>query len=500
MAYEVVVVGGGVGGLTVAALLAARGVKVCLLEKEALAGGCAATFQKFGYTFESTASLYAGWWPGEIHERVFAELPVSAPEVRPVSPAYVVRLPDQTEVALTENDEAFEQNLRAAFPECATAAINLYREIMSTGAALTRVAARLPDLATASRLRRLRASAPEALLASRVLATAAHTTAQHLQQTSERFRRFIDAQLQIFAQCASEDCAYLYSCVALGLPRRGMHAITGGVSSLTDALVAAIKKSGGTVRLNAPVLRLAYNSSGHATGVDLLSGERVEATRAIISNLTIWDTYGKLVGLSHTPEETRQRLKALRGWGAYLLYLGMDEAAALRLPADHLLALTDWQTGQAYNPEATQFMFASAPDRDTRAPAGKRAVTVSTFTDAAQWFAFHEDDTEHESQDQQMLEQCWQRLHAALPELGDQIEVIETATPRTFYDNTRRKLGMVSGVGQSLNVFGSNSPTHRTSLPNLFLVGDTTFPGNGIAAVTHSALIVANELAPPVKK
>jgi phytoene dehydrogenase-like protein len=26
------------------------------------------------------------------------------------------------------------------------------------------------------------------------------------------------------------------------------------------------------------------------------------------------------------------------------------------------------------------------------------------------------------------------------------------------------------------------------------MVGDTTFPGNGVAAVTHSALIVANEL------
>ncbi len=500
MAHEVVVVGGGTGGLTAAALLAARGVDVCLLEKEAQAGGCAATFEKFGYRFESTASLYAGWGAGEIHERVFAELPVGPPEVRPARPAYVVRLPDMTEVALTEDDAEFEKNLRAAFPECAEAAINFYREIGPIGAALERVAARVPDLPTASRIRRLTATASEALVAPRILAAMKKPTAAHLSQTSMRFRRFIDVQLQIFAQCASEECAYLYACVALGLPRRPMHTIRGGAAALTDALTASIVKSGGRVRLNAPVLRLAFDSSGRARGVDLLSGERIEATRAIISNLTVWDTYGKLVGLSRTPEAIRSRLKTLRGWGAYLLYLGMDEAAATHLPAEHVLTLTDWQEGQAYDAETTQLMFAAAPLWDTRAPAGKRAVTVSTFTEASQWFGFHEDEAEHEAQDQQMLEACWQRLHAAMPELGDRIEVIETATPRTFYESTRRKLGMVGGLGQSLAVFGPNTLTHRTPFPNLFLVGDSVFPGHGLAAVTHSGLIVANELAPTVKR
>ncbi|MDT7806794.1 MAG: hypothetical protein QOJ70_607, partial [Acidobacteriota bacterium] len=34
----------------------------------------------------------------------------------------------------------------------------------------------------------------------------------------------------------------------------------------------------------------------------------------------------------------------------------------------------------------------------------------------------------------------------------------------------------------------------------LFMVGDTVFPGNGVAAVTHSALVVANEIAPPARR
>lgn len=479
-----------------AALLAARGVDVCLLEKEPRGGGCAVTFERFGYRFEAGASLYASWQPGEIHERVFAELPVPAPEVRPAVPAYVVRLPDGTNVPILENNEEFEETLRRSFPECAEAAVRFYREIRPVGEALTRVARRVPDLRTASALRRARAVVPEIRVAARVVRGMRRTAAEHLAGVSERFLRFIDIQLEIFSQRSSTECAYLYAAVALNLPRRGMYAIRGGASGLADALTESIKKSGGKLRFNSPVLRLAYDAAGRATGVDLLSGERVEASRAVISNLTIWDTYGKLAGTSRTPDNVRRRIKTLRGWGAYLLYLGLDEEVTEELPAEHILALTDWQEQKDYTPEETQFMFGVAPAWDARAPSGKRAVTVSTFTDAEQWFSFHEDETAHEAQDQEMLERWWERIHRSMPELGSRVEVIETATPRSFYDYTRRRLGMVGGLGQSLDVFGMNSFTHRTVIPNLYMVGDTVFPGQGVAGVTQSALIAADEIAP----
>lgn len=500
MDYEVVVIGGGIGGLTAAALLAARGVNVCLFERESRAGGCAATFQKFGYEFEAGAGLYAAWEKGEIHHRVFAELPTPPPIAYPVSPSYIVRLPDETDIAITEHDQEFEDTLGAAFPECARAAIGFYREIAPIGAALRRTLLRLPALRTASRLERWRAIAPEVSVARRVMARMNHTAAERLMHTSLRFRRFIDVQLQIFAQCASDECAYNYAAVALMIPRRGMYGIRGGASALSDALTEAIKRSGGTVKLNAPVLRLASDSSGRAAGVDLLNGETVRATRAVVSNLTVWDTYDKLIGINRTPAAVRSQLKITRGWGAYLVYLGMHEEAAQRLPASHVLALTNWQEEQAYNPETAQFMLAAAPAGDARAPAGFRATTVAAFTDATQWFTFHKDETEHEARDQATLETLWQRLHVAMPELGGDVEVIETATPRTYYDATRRKLGMVGGIRQSLDAFGMNSFSHKTILNNLYMVGDTTFPGQGVAAATLSGLAVADEIAPSLKR
>ncbi|MDX6290679.1 MAG: hypothetical protein QOH42_2478, partial [Blastocatellia bacterium] len=166
---------------------------------------------------------------------------------------------------------------------------------------------------------------------------------------------------------------------------------------------------------------------------------------------------------------------------------------ASRLSSSRILAVTDWQENQTYAPDSGQFVFAVAPAWDARAPEDKIAVTVSTFTHAEDWFAFHQDETAHEEQDQASLESLWSRIHAAMPELGDSIEVIESATPRTFYENTRRKLGMVGMPGGYLKMPGPDQ-AGSTSFPNVFLVGDTTSAAPGLEGVAKSALQLADRL------
>ncbi|MEP6919614.1 MAG: FAD-dependent oxidoreductase [bacterium] len=491
MGHEVVVVGGGIGGLTVAALLAARGVDVCLLERGSSTGGCVASVEKFGYTFDPGVGIYPLWAPGEIHDRVFSELPVDAPEVRPNDSAYVVRFPDHSEISVSANQEEFEAALRSAFPECVEAALKFYRDCGQFSDTLTRAFARTPDLLTRGRATQMRAMAPEFLTAGRMLRMRDDTAQNHLEGASPRFRRFIDAQLQLVSQATGKECNYLRAAVALSIPRQQIFSIRGGAAGLAARLADSIRKSGGRLRLDTPVLRLAYDSSGRAVGVDLMSGETVTATSAIISNLTVWDTYGKLIGLNRTPPEIRRRLGALRSWGAYQLYLGMDETAVARLAGDRVLILSDWQHEQQFDPESSQLVFAAAPDWDTRAPEGKRAATVTAFTDVEQWFTFHESAEQLEQQDQAKLETVWAQLHKGLPELGGGVEVIETATPLACYELTRRKLGMVGSVTSPEGFAMENS----TSLPNVFMVGDTTFPGAGLAGVTFGALALANRLA-----
>src|SRR5256714_4290153 len=262
MAYDVVVVGGGIGGLTTAALLAARGVGVCLVERESRAGGCASTVEHSGHSFETCAGLYASWQPGEIHGRVFDELPVEPPRVREVSPAYTVRLAGGEDVHVGGGLEEFNAILRASFPECAEAAVAFYREATQVADALQRAALHIPALATVSKLRRIRLAASEPRLAPRILAAQGDTAARRLVGTSPRFRRFVDAQLQIFAQVPSDECAHLYAAVALAQPLRGMYAIGGGAQSLPHPLVEIIKSTAGELVLPSATVRALFLSLG----------------------------------------------------------------------------------------------------------------------------------------------------------------------------------------------------------------------------------------------
>ncbi len=61
----------------------------------------------------------------------------------------------------------------------------------------------------------------------------------------------------------------------------------------------------------------------------------------------------------------------------------------------------------------------------------------------------------------------------------------------TFQFYTRRPLGMVGGFAR-MSIFAARGP--QTGLDNLWLVGDSVFPGQSTAGVTLGAMRVAADI------
>lgn len=480
MNYDVVVVGAGIGGLTVAALLAKRGLSTCVLERQAQVGGCISRVEFGGFEFEPGMGIYPEWGPGELYQRLFAELAIDAPKTSLIAADYVVRLAGDCDVALKKNEVEFFAQIRKTFPECKDEAVGFYEKVIRVNQLLS---VSLVKNSFGSSLRRLwtaRTSNNDIKEASKLTAATLATG------TSTRFLRFIDAQLKAFIHTSIDRCSFATASRALTQPRLALYSIEGGVPTLAERLAESIKASGGLVRLNTPVLRLAYSDTGDAIGVDLLSGERVLAKRWIVSNLTVWDTFGKLIGLNKTPPFIKSNLNQIQGNGAYLIFAAVDSSALPRLPAPN-------------------FLVAGIETRDDENLSGELAVTIQensggsstatikTGTQVASWFSFQASEEDYEEWDQTTLEKVWSQLHACVPEFGAGIEVIETANPRTYYDSTRRKLGMVMGTEA---VAGQQELLSQTAIPfpNVVMVGDTTSAVSQVSSVTAAAIALAAKL------
>jgi phytoene dehydrogenase-like protein len=76
----------------------------------------------------------------------------------------------------------------------------------------------------------------------------------------------------------------------------------------------------------------------------------------------------------------------------------------------------------------------------------------------------------------------------AIPGIRKSVDLALPGTPVTFEHYTGRPLGMVGGFPQT-SLFSALGP--RTGIPNLYMVGDSIFPGQSTAGVTLGAMRVA---------
>ena len=76
MEFDIVVIGGGLGGLTAGAKLAKEGRKVLLLEQHDRPGGCATTFKRKGFTIEVGLHEMDGMDGRDMKTRIFRDLGV----------------------------------------------------------------------------------------------------------------------------------------------------------------------------------------------------------------------------------------------------------------------------------------------------------------------------------------------------------------------------------------------------------------------------------------
>ncbi len=493
MGQRVIVIGAGIGGLTAAALLARRGYEVLVLEQAAILGGCASTFRRQGFTFDVGATQVAGLEPGGIHWRVFQDLEQPLPAATICDPACAVYLPGEAEPIQAWHDpHRWQQERQKQFP----GSEHFWELLASLFAISWRFQGRDPVLPPRTLWdlgKLLGAIRPDTLLTMpySLLTVADVLTLLGLGQ-QQRLRRFLDLQLKLYSQVDAAETAVLYGATALAMSQApfGLFHLKGSMQVLAQQLNQGLEKFGGRI-LTRHCVDAIHLEDGRARAVTVrnLRTQQVfrESADQIVANVTVQNLC-QLLG-AQVPRGYNQRMEKLPpASGAFILYLGVREDAIPDPCPPHLQFLYDDHGPIAEN----NSLFVSVSQAgDGRAPEGFRTIIASSFTDARLWWG---DEVDYPARKQAYTQTALERLGQYFDLTSATIQHLEAATPRTFARYTARDLGIVGGLGQRISTFGPFAVGTRTPIPQLWLVGDSTHPGEGTAGVSYGAWTLVEQI------
>ncbi|ACK71729.1 C-3',4' desaturase CrtD [Gloeothece citriformis PCC 7424] len=493
---HIIVIGAGIGGLTAGALLARRGYEVTIYDQAIVPGGCASTFKRRGFTFDVGATQVAGLEPGGIHKRIFDELEVELPPATPCDPACAVFLPGEAQpINVWRDPDQWKLERQKQFP----ASEPFWQLIDKLFQPSWKFQARDPvlpprnlwdiwQLVSAVRLDTL-------ITVPFTLMTVGDALKLYGLYGDKRLKTFLDMQLKLYSQVDADETALLYAATALSVSShpQGLYHLQGSMQVLSDRLVEGLEKYGGKLFMRHTVEQI-NTDSGRVRGVKIRNQKTgevfIQYADHIVANVTAQNLVKLVEDKAFNQLGYQQRIEKLaEPSGAFVIYLGVDRRGIPKECPPHLQFLYEYDGVIGEN--NSLFVSVSKPG-DGRAPEGKATIIASSFTDASMWWKGTKETYEHLKH--QYTSEAIARLGTYFDLSPKMILHQETATPRTFARFTARDKGIVGGIGQRISTFGPFGIGTRTPVKNLWLVGDSTHPGEGTAGVSYSALTVVKQI------
>jgi len=267
----------------------------------------------------------------------------------------------------------------------------------------------------------------------------------------------------------------------------GINYPVGGSGAIPEALCEGIRKFGGAVEFGCDVEEILLEN-GAAQGVRLSDGQ-VFTAKAVISNATVWDTFNRLV---KSPRFQVSEKRFLRAPSWFQLYLGVDASVIPDGFHVHHILVDDWAH---YNePGGTIYFSAPSVLDPSLAPKGKHVVHVFVTDEADRWSEHAREDKQYKQAKEYYGASVIKRTEKILPGLSDAVEVKLLATPLThekYLNRYKGSYGPLLHPGQNVLL----KPQNRTAVKDLYAAGDSTFPGQGVIAVTYSGVSCASYIA-----
>ena len=158
----------------------------------------------------------------------------------------------------------------------------------------------------------------------------------------------------------------------------------------------------------------------------------------------------------------------------------------------HHILVDDWKS---YNKPGGTIYFSAPTILDpSLAPAGKHIVHAFVTGEVEEWQQYERGSSAYLAAKEECAAGIIARTEKILPGLSKAVELKVLATPLTherYLNRFKGSYGPLLKPGQNI----LQKPQNTTPIKNLFATGDSTFPGQGVIAVTYSGVSCASYIA-----
>ena len=490
---HIVIIGAGPGGLTCGMILAKRGYRVTIFEKEPVVGGRNAAITLDRYIFDTGPTfLMMTFILREMFQLAGRDIDDYC-KIIPLDPMYQLSFPDKNFFPTADREKMKEQ-VHTIFPgnekgydlfhkkekvryekmyPCLKKPYSTFASLFS------------PDL--------LKALPHLSLTKSLFQVLGGYFNKEHLKISFTFQAKYLGM--------SPWECPGAFAIIPYIEHAFGIDHVEGGLSEISAAMATVFGEHGGELRLNSPVKKILV-SNGSATGVLLDNGEQVNANAVVINadfGHAMATLFDRGIIRKYTPEKL---LKKKYSCSTFMLYLGVDKLYNeshhnIIIADDYHANIEDIVSGRKLSEDMSVYVRNASVTDSKIAPQGHSAlyvlVPVPNTGAPVTW-------------DKELVaayrEKVIKRIESrtSMTDLSRHIVYEKVIAPNQWETDYDLFLGATFNLGHTLRQMLYLRP-HNTfeEVGNCYLVGGGTHPGSGLPTIYESARISADLVDKKIK-
>ncbi len=482
--YDIVIIGSGLGGLLCGAVLSKEGYSVCVLEKNAIPGGCFQGFRRFGRTLDTGVHYIGSMDEDEPLNRCFSYLGI-------MNEIKLVRLdedgfdrivyPDKS-YSYAMGEKWFIETLAKDFPDERENLQRYMKVISDIASAVTVEGFRKGRISTSN---------------LDIFSLSAWKTIAGITQ-NERLRHVLSNPAMLYGGDKGVSTFYIHAMTTSSY-LHGSYRFVGSSMQLTDALVHKIESNGGKVitRAQATAIRCDQNI---VSGVEVNNSELIQA-KNVISTMHPMKTLEITDRTTNIRKAYLSRLSALpNSYGFFTVYL-IKKKNSSRYINHNIYFYADGQdawhrTSFPDDKGVVGVLTSMRPsEEDLRYTNVVELLTPMLYREVEPWkdTLYERRGDDYRQFKERKTEDIIRFVRQFDPDILDNTERIVTTTPLSYRDYTGSPEGSAYGIMKNYQNPLSTLIPIRSKVKNLMFAGQNVNM-HGVLGVTLTSLLSCSEL------